>query len=314
MLSRWILVAVAAVTLVAFAGHAKDAHATSANITQACSAAKPGTSTVTWVWPGPGAGAQQTWFDISLVPGFLPGWFQGYGPMPASQTAFAMDGLPQGLTFYYRVNSFYGSGWYETASGSFVSNCGGGGGSTGGAPVTGDVSQVCAGNTVTVTFKWQANASGPQYIDLTVFNNGFAPGTFVGAGPIGSGGGSFTWYGIAKGVTHFWRVNTLTSSGWMGSNTGSFTSLSCLPPEKACVGYMAGYSASGKAECDQLMSGPNAALGNCVRYILKIPVNDGKTACVTAAVSAGGYLSDCLLGLSGQSHFGLTSCRIYYQS
>jgi hypothetical protein len=108
-------------------------------------------------------------------------------------------------------------------------------------------------------------------------------------------------------------VNTLTPNGWVASNTGSFTASSCLPPEKACVGYMAGYSGAGRAECDQLMA-QGGAMGNCVKYILKMPVADGKSACVTAAVNAGGYLSDCLLGLSGQSHFGLTSCRLYYSS
>jgi hypothetical protein len=164
-----------------------------------------------------------------------------------------------------------------------------------------------------VTFNWQAKAPGPQFLDLSVHNNGFAPWSFVGAGPIGSGASSFTWFGIAKGVTHYWRVNTLTPTGWMASNTGWFTSSSCLPPEKACVGYMTGYSAAGRGECDQLMSS-NSAMGNCVKYILKLPVADGKGACVSAAVTAGGYLSDCLLGLSGQSHFGLTSCRMYYGS
>jgi hypothetical protein len=310
MLGRWFILAVIGIGLFTYVSQSEDSRAASATVTQACSTAKPGTATVTWVWPGTGAGAQQTWFDVSLVPGFAPGWFQGFGPMPASQTAYAMDGLPNGLTFFYRINTLYGTGWKETAAGSFVANCGGGGG--GGAPVAGNVTQVCSGNAANVTFNWQANAAGSQFLDLTVHNNGFAPGTFVGAGPVASGGSSFTWYGIAKGVTHYWRVNTLTPTGWVGSNTASFTASSCLPPEKACVGYMAGYSGAGKAECDQLMSGANVALGNCVRYILKLPVNDGKSACVNAAVTAGGYLSDCLLGLSGQSHFGLTSCKVYY--
>jgi len=312
MLGRWFVLAVIGIVAFTYVNQASDSRAASATVTQTCSAAKPGAATVTWVWPKTGAGAAQTWFDISLVPGFAPGWFQGHGPLVPTQTAFAMDGLPNGLTFFYRVNTLYSGGvWKETASGSFVANCNSASGS---APIAVDVAQQCAGAGVSVTFKWQANAPGQQFIDLSVFNNGFAPGTFVGAGPITSGAGSFTWHGIAKGVTHYWRINTLTAGGWSGSNTAMFTALSCLPPEKACVGYMAGYTSAGKAECDQIMSSGNKALGDCVRYILKLPVADGKTACVTAAVSAGGYLSDCLLGLSGQSHFGLTSCKVYYNS
>jgi hypothetical protein len=138
-------------------------------------------------------------------------------------------------------------------------------------------------------------------------NNGFAPGTFVGAGPVA--GSSFTWYGLARGATHFWRVNTLTPGGWASSNTGSFVTLACIPPLKACIGFMAGYSASGRAECDQLMAGPDANLAMCIKYILKIGGGD-KGGCVKVKESA--QVVDCLLGLSGQSYYGMTSCGLYY--
>jgi hypothetical protein len=307
MLGRWFFLAVVGLALFTYASQSGTSGAATATITQTCSAAKPGTATVTFVWPSTQTGAQQTWFDISLVPGFAWGWFQGHGPLPPTQTAYAFDGLPNGITFYYRVNTLYGTGWRETASGSFVANCGGGGG---GAPVTGSVMQTCEGSGVTVKFSWQANAPGPQFIDLSIFNNGFPPGSFVGAGPIGSGGTSFIWSGLAKGTTHFWRVNTLTPAGWSSSNTGSFVTLACIPPMKACIGYMAGFSTSGRAECDQMMASGDANLAACLKYILNLAGGD-KAGCVSAKQD--GQTVDCLMGLSGQSYFGMTSCRIIWE-
>jgi hypothetical protein len=314
MFGRLLFVIVVTAGIVAYA-NAPEGRAASANVTQTCSVTRPGTTTVTWSWPAPAAGAQQTWFDISLVPGFAWGWFQGYGPLPASSTAYALDGIPPGLTYYYRVNTLYSGGvWKQSASGSFISGCGGGGGS-GGPPVTIDAMQSCDGyGGVTVTFKWQANASGVQFLDLSTMNNGFAPGTFVGAGPVGNGQGSFTWYGIARGLTHFWRVNTLTASGWVSSNTGAFTSLTCLPAIQQCVGYMAGYTSVGRAECEQVMAGPDANLAACVGDILGVkPPNNG---CVNFQLTTSGSrnLADCLLKLNGQSRYSGGACPTYWST
>lgn len=311
MFGRWFFIAVVAIALLTWV-RAPDSRAAAGSVTQSCSAAVPGAATVTFAWPAAASGAQQTWVDISLVPGFLPGWFAGHGPLAGNQTAYALDGVPQGLNFYYRVNTLYATGWKETATGSFVSNCGAPGGG-GGPPQTLSVTQKCdgAGN-VTVTFNWKANAPGQQWLDLTVFNNGFAPGTFVGAGPVASGAGSYAWYGIARGMTHYWRVNALTPSGWSSSDTGAFTSLTCLPPLKACIGYMAGLSGEGRGECDQVIAGGDQKLADCVKFILGLSVIDGKGSC--AAVHVNVNVDDCLLGLSGQSYWGRTSCRVYYQS
>lgn len=290
------------------------AAAAGANVTQACSAAVPGASTVTLAWPKPGSGAQQTWFDISLVPGFAPGWFKGYGPLAVAQTAYAIDGVPQGLTYYYRVNTYYGGEkWSASASGTFISNCNGGG--SGMPPATIGVQQACdaTGSSVTVTFKWSANSAGPQWLDLSMHNNGFAPGTFVGAGPVASGQGFFTWQGLAKGGTHYWRVNTLTPAGWRGSNTGAFTTLSCQPPLKACVGYMKNIVSSGRAECDEVIKTGDKLLAACVATILK--VGGYANACVDYSLTTTpkpAHLASCLTHLSGQNRYGGGSCYNYY--
>lgn len=313
MFGRLLFVLVATVGVVAYV-RAPESRAAQANVTQTCSATAPGTATVTWAWPQPGSGAQQTWFDISLVPGFAWGWFQGHGPLAANQTAYAMDRIPQGLTYYYRVNTQYAGGvWKETASGSFVSNCNGGGGS-GGPPATIGTTQTCdAGGGVSVTFKWSANAAGAQFLDLSTMNNGFAPATFVGAGPVASGQGTFTWYGIARGLTHYWRVNTLTQAGWASSDTGAFTSLTCRPAVQECVGYMAGFSSAGRAECDQVLAAPDQVLADCVGGILKVRPATG--ACNDYfRTDAPSNLRNCLLTLSGGSRYNGGACSTYYRT
>ena len=84
-----------------------------------------------------------------------------------------------------------------------------------------------------------------------------------------------------------------------------------------CVGYMGSFSSYGLAECQQIVAA-GGSVGGCVGHVLAgTATGAGKGVCTQAAVdtiSQSAYLSDCLLGLSGQSHFGGTSCRIYWQS
>ena len=81
------------------------------------------TTSATFSWPALKKGARQSYLDLGLAPGFVPGWFQGHGPIAASQTAYTVDGLPRNATFYYRVNTQFADGWHETARGTFVSKC-----------------------------------------------------------------------------------------------------------------------------------------------------------------------------------------------
>ena len=75
-----------------------------------------------------------------------------------------------------------------------------------------------------VTLLWAPSGAGVQYLDLSVYNNGFAPGTFVNAGGFGSGLYGYMWDGLRQATTHFARVNTYTSGGWRESATlGFFT-------------------------------------------------------------------------------------------
>ncbi|HLF79094.1 MAG TPA: hypothetical protein VJB57_16555 [Dehalococcoidia bacterium] len=83
--------------------------------------------------------------------------------------------------------------------------------------------QCLSPNQVRVAFTWAGYNEGPQWVDLSLSNNGFFPGTFVGLGPLASSQRSFTWDGILAGLTHFLRVNTLTAAGWSTSPIIAFT-------------------------------------------------------------------------------------------
>ncbi len=81
----------------------------------------------------------------------------------------------------------------------------------------------CNGSTATVSFDWTIPASATQiWLDLSLSDNNFAPGTFVSAGPLSSNASSYVWSGLLSGRVHYWRVNALTPSGWTPSATGAF--------------------------------------------------------------------------------------------
>lgn len=84
-----------------------------------------------------------------------------------------------------------------------------------------------ARNAVRTTFLWTPSRSGNQWLDLSIFNNGFAPGTFLSTGALGPPLYGFIWGGLLGGTTHFARVNTLTSAGWKTSETLAFYTPTC---------------------------------------------------------------------------------------
>jgi hypothetical protein len=88
----------------------------------------------------------------------------------------------------------------------------------------------CRGATahsVRTIFLWTPSGAGAQYLDLSFYNNGFAPGTFIDAGGFWPGMYGYVWDGLRQGVTHFARVNTLTAAGWRPSQTLSFYTPVC---------------------------------------------------------------------------------------
>jgi len=196
-------------------------------IEQACSATNPGTTAATFSWP-PAYGAHQVWLDLSVYDNnFAGSSFVGVGPFNPNATSYTWQGLQPGLQYYYRVHALYSDGWHALKLGSFVS------GRCGGEPaIMQSVEQQCSmayPGKVATTFNWAPSLlpSSSQWLDLTPYNTGFAPGTFAGAGPLPSGQSSYTWDGLEPGMTYYWRVNTQAPDGWRTSPPWSFGTLSC---------------------------------------------------------------------------------------
>ena len=80
---------------------------------------------------------------------------------------------------------------------------------------------------VSATISWVPSRRGEQWLDISLFNNRFAPGTFVGTGPLAPGTSSFVWRGLRPGLTHFLRVDTRSPYGWEPSQSIAFATQAC---------------------------------------------------------------------------------------
>ena len=83
---------------------------------------------------------------------------------------------------------------------------------------------------VEVTFSWTGNEPSAlqQWLDLSLFDNGWQTGTFLNAGPLSSQQQTLTWRGLIANTTHFVRLNQLLPGGsWDPSPTFHFTTRSC---------------------------------------------------------------------------------------
>lgn len=80
-----------------------------------------------------------------------------------------------------------------------------------------------------VSFRWTHPllTGNSQWIDLSLFNNGFAFGTFIGAGPLSGSTEAFVWDGLLQGALHYYRINTEAFGGWHPSATYSFRTPIC---------------------------------------------------------------------------------------
>jgi hypothetical protein len=187
------------------------------------------------------------WLDLSLFDNdFAPGTFLNAGPFAAAADGrlFGWFGLADRKTHFYRLNAHVGLRWVELGRGSFETpDC---------STVNSIVCDRRSGaNTVDFVFaKYEAQlppgvpvppllTALQSWIDLSLQDNDFLPGTFLGArtSPAPS---AYGWSGLAPGLRHYYRLNTLWSDGrWDGGRSiggfGSFVSLRCdglpaLPP------------------------------------------------------------------------------------
>ena len=85
--------------------------------------------------------------------------------------------------------------------------------------------------TAAATFSWPRAAGAYQvWLDLSLFDNGFLPGSFAAAGPISASTTSYTWQGLSPSLPHYYRVNALYPDGWHLLKSGSFVTGQCQGP------------------------------------------------------------------------------------
>jgi len=179
-----------------------------------CAGVPPSAASVAFTWQAP-AGASTQWLDLSLFDnGFAAGTVLGAGPLSPDANSLVWSGLRPGLPHYWRINALTPQGLVASTTGAFVP-CGG--------PSLRTPTYTCTGaGRASVTFRWAAGSpAGNQWLDLSLFNNGFLPSTFLGAGPLFPAAQEVTWPGILANTVHFYRVNALIW-GWNPSETGTF--------------------------------------------------------------------------------------------
>lgn len=186
--------------------------------TTQCVGLPPVSANATFHWI-PAQGAIWVWVDVSLTDHFALGSFIGIGPLSGAASEATLNGLQPNRVHYWRVNALTPQGWVTSEVKAFVP-CG--------RPQPLTPTYTCTGGgRATIHFSW-APASPPgfnQWVDLSVFNNNFAAGTFLGAGPFQPWAYSLSWPGVLANVVHYWRVNTSSVLGWNTSETRSFIAL-----------------------------------------------------------------------------------------
>jgi hypothetical protein len=179
--------------------------------------------------------ADAVWIDLSIFDNdFAPGTFLNAGPFTPSADGllFSWSDLAMQKTHFYRLNAHVGTRWVELGRGSFETpDC------------FGLVNQIVCNESGTnfVGFGLPfmeaqlppgVPARAPltalqSWLDLSLQDNGFLPGTFIGA-RTSLPSSTYGWSGIAPGLRHAYRWNLLYSDGnWYVQRRGSFVALRC---------------------------------------------------------------------------------------
>ncbi len=228
------LLLVAAAVCLSLGARRHDAEAAPASAPvayqQSCSAQSDAVNVI-FLWTPGGQGSQ--WLDLSLVNnGFRLGTFVSTGPLGSSQYLFAWERLQPGATHFVRVNTSTPQGWISGSTYSFTTgNCH--------APASRPLlfEQHCdtTPGKVSVTWRWTPSAEGEEWADLSLFNNGFAPGTYIDDGPLPAGTDALVWNGLLERTPHTVRINSLTPAGWRAGPPLQFTTMSCTTVARKIV-------------------------------------------------------------------------------
>jgi len=176
----------------------------------------PASANVTFSWTGL-SNVSVIYLDLSLFDNDFQDGTYVTSILPPGTTSFTWNGLVAGQAHFWRVTGRGLNGdWVSSEFRRFVP--------CGTARLLG-ITYACTGNgRATVTFRW-APSSSPgffQFLDLSLQNNNFAPGTFLGAGALPPTWQALVWPGIVANAAHYFRVNTFSIFGWGPSATGSF--------------------------------------------------------------------------------------------
>ena len=82
----------------------------------------------------------------------------------------------------------------------------------------------------TVFLLWSGGVVSPrrQFVDLSIYNNGWLPDTFIGGGPFGPTATSLNWDGLFPDTKHYIRINQQLANGaWAASSTYEIETPSC---------------------------------------------------------------------------------------
>ena len=81
----------------------------------------------------------------------------------------------------------------------------------------------CIARSVRMRLQWLTLNVGTQFVDLSLQNNGWEDGTYVGSQAMSPTTTSLLWDGLLPGEWHYLRVNTqLPDGSWQASTTIAF--------------------------------------------------------------------------------------------
>lgn len=150
-----------------------------------------------------------------------------------------------------------------------------------------------SGNIVNASFTWNRSTPTPsdeQWLDFSVFNNGFASG--YQARNVGTGASSYGEGGFAQNITYYWRINNRYGSNWFSSATGSFATPRCdvgVPSPTPSAGAPSPTPSSCPAGC----SNPSNISDNWSNANAFASATDGTN---TRTLNCGGHATSCSFG------------------
>jgi hypothetical protein len=191
-------------------------------------ASDPGTATVVFAWAP--VTVKSVSIDVSSGDDRFPeGTFLSTGPLPASQGEYAWKGVGRDAPLYWRLSYESETGVQRSAT-HLLAPC---------TAVDLQSQQSCAADG-RIEFSWKPSSLPvvEQWLDVTRFDNGFAPGTYSAAGPLAPDADTLEWDGLA-GAAIFWRLTMLTDDGWVYSDVRTIDACNTpllLTPSYSCVG------------------------------------------------------------------------------